>query len=186
MTYEQGPYRRFEDDDILYKSKFDTLPKILAIILLVVVLALIAGSIYGFSLRKSRGQAYRMADPSPEKVINLSKKKSSKLAAYNSIGQMRPVTKPEGSGDSGTLLIVSPWFSYPEGDIQLFEEIAQKDRLIKTIISNYFMSYTKSDLISKGEKKIKEELREQINNQLVLGKINSVYFDQYIFFDSQK
>ncbi|MBP5174723.1 MAG: flagellar basal body-associated FliL family protein, partial [Treponema sp.] len=88
--------------------------------------------------------------------------------------------------DAGTLLIVSPWFSYPEGDIQLFEEIAQKDRLIKTIISNYFMSYTKSDLISKGEKKIKEELRDQINDQLVLGKINSVYFDQYIFFDAQK
>ena len=48
------------------------------------------------------------------------------------------------------------------------------------------MSYTKSDLISKGEKKIKEELRDQINDQLVLGKINSVYFDQYIFFDAQK
>ena len=99
---------------------------------------------------------------------------------------MRQTTKTEDAGDPGTLLIVSPWFSYPDGDIQLYEELSQKDRLIKTIISNYFMSYTKGELIDKGEKKIKEELKEQINNQLVMGKITTVYFDQYIFFDSRE
>ena len=185
MEYEQGPFRRFEDDDILYKDKFEGLPKILTGIVIVILIAIIGGSVYGLSLRKTQGQAYRKADPSPEKVINLSKKKSKKLAAYNSLGQMRPVTKPEKNGEQGSLLIVSPWFSYPDGDVELFEEISQKDRLIKTIISNYFMSYTKTELIGKGEKKIKEDLKEQINSQLIMGKINAVYFDSYIFFDMQ-
>ena len=48
---------------------------------------------------------------------------------------------------------------------------------------NYFSGYTEKELLAKGERNVKEELCSLINEQLVLGKIKNVYFDQYLFFE---
>ena len=95
---------------------------------------------------------------------------------------MRPMTKPEPNDETGSVMVVTPWFSFPDGDTPLYEEISQKDRLIKNIIFEYFTTHTKSELLQTGEKTIKEELTEQINEQLVMGKITKLYFDEYQFF----
>lgn len=47
----------------------------------------------------------------------------------------------------------------------------------------YFASHTQKELYTIGEKKIKEELLNQINEQLIFGKIKAVYFDDYFYFD---
>ena len=63
------------------------------------------------------------------------------------------------------------------------EELAQKERQEKSIIIGYFSSYTKEELMAMGEQKVKEGIREKINEQMVMGQISSVYFDDYMFFE---
>ena len=173
-------YERFDG----YRFQESKLPKILTIILIAVAAFLVVGTIIAFASKKALpGQKYRPADPSPEKVVTKSQKSSSKLTT-TSLGQLRVATKPETDG-SNAVLVVSPWFSYLDGDVQLFEEISQKDVQLKSIISGYFSSKSKSELLSSGEKKVKEEIKEQINAHLVLGKIEALYFEDYLFFDEK-
>lgn len=159
------------------------LNKVLLAVLLALVVILVCGTAVGLvSGTHKKSPQYRRADPSPQKVTH-SGKKNQKLDAFTELGQIRAVTKAEEGEEGGILLVVSPWFSYQSGDTALFEELAQKNRQEKAIILNYFGSYTEKELLAKGERNVKEELLSLINEQLVLGKITNVYFDQYLFFE---
>ncbi|MBQ1661534.1 MAG: flagellar basal body-associated FliL family protein [Treponema sp.] len=176
-----NPYERFEKAS--YPQKDSGLPKILLFVLIGVVLVFVLGTIIALATKKGNiGHAYRHSDPSPEKVVNRSQHSSKRLTTAK-LGQLRVTTLGETDGNGGSVLVVSPWFSYPEGDVQLFEEISQKDRLIKSIVHSYFSGKSKSQLLSLGEKKVKDELKTKINEQLVLGDVEAVYFDEYIFFE---
>ena len=50
-----------------------------------------------------------------------------------------------------------------------------------TKLLDYFAGHTQKEILSLGEKKVKEELLFKINEQLVMGKISALYFDDYIF-----
>lgn len=171
MNFENAPY----------PEKTSALPRILFFILLFVVAFFVVGTGIAFAVKKGNlGHEYRHAEPSPEQVVNRSLKSSTKLKTSR-LGQLRISTAGDTEDDKA-ILCVSPWLSYPDNDVQLFEEIFQKERLFKSIISSYFSGKSKKQLLSIGEKKIKEELRQQINSQLILGKITAIYFDDYIFF----
>ncbi len=188
MNYDDftpnGPssqYRRFEDDPYPYEQS--KAPKILLRILIILIAVFVLITVIALATKKaSLGKNYRQSDPTPETVINRARKSNSKVKT-TSLGQFRISTKPESSQAKGILLVVSPWFSYPDDDVQLFEEIFQKTRKIKSIITEYFSGHTKSELLSIGEKKVKEELKELINGQLVMGPIKEIYFEQYMFFE---
>ncbi len=157
--------------------------RILLIILIALIVIFVGGT--AVSIAKNGGEIkskYRHADPTPKQVINTSLKTNSRLSAYTDVGQIRTVTKGSDSR-TGILLLVSPWFSYQANDTALFEELAQKDKLEKSIIIGFFSEYTKDELLAMGEQKIKEDIKNRINNELVLGKIKDVYFDQYLFFE---
>jgi flagellar FliL protein len=102
--------------------------------------------------------------------------------AYTSLGQMRVATLPATAESTGDLLIVTAWFSYPAGDSAFAEEIFQKTRKLKTVVTDFFSRHTKQNLLDKGEDAVKKELTQNINAELVLGSIESLYFDNYIFF----
>ena len=149
-----------------------------------VVAVLLLGTIVAFASRKAApGKSIRKADPSPQKVINMSAATDEKVAAYTTLGELRAVTKAPDEKSDGTVLVVTPWFSYPDGDTVLFEELSDKSRQLKGLITSYFGGYTVTELHAMGEKKVKEDLLHLINEQLVLGKITSVYFDSYVFFE---
>ncbi len=157
---------------------------VLLAVLVVMFLTLVAGTVVAFTKNKAEiGTRYRHADPTPKQVISASLSTDSKLSAYTDLGQIRVVTKSPDKGHTGTLIIVSPWFSYPSSDTPLFEELAQKSQKEKSIIVNYFGQKTRQELLTMGEQAVKKELKERINNELVLGTITNVYFDQYLFFD---
>jgi flagellar FliL protein len=125
--------------------------------------------------------AYRKTDPSPKKIVNMSAGKENSVDAFTDMDQIRVVTKDDDGNSS--VVVVTPWFSYPTGDKTLFEELSQKDRLIKSIFVNYFSSMTLNEIRAKGEQGVKNELLKKINGELVMGKIRAVYFDEYIFID---
>lgn len=155
-------------------------------------LLICAGAVFAFILitvtsfklinREKMGE-YRKQDPSPEKVVNLSARKNDKVSAYTALGEIRAVTKDAAESGKKGIVCVRPWFSYPEGDSVMFEELSDKNRKIKLIFSEYFGQFTTKELYSRGEKKVKEDLLELINEELVLGKITGVYFDAYIFLE---
>lgn len=78
-------------------------------------------------------------------------------------------------------LVLSVWFSHDKDDTPFTEELEAKNRKIKAIIADFFSQYTQKELMTMKEINIKQTLLQLINEQLVLGKINNLYFNQYIF-----
>ncbi|MCQ2576577.1 MAG: hypothetical protein MJ162_07515 [Treponema sp.] len=176
----------FFDTIINRWKKLSLLNQILYLIIVAILCVIIFTTIFAAITKKiSPGKNYRNADPLPtEKTIsNLNKKSDETVAAYTGIGTIRAITaaSPEAEDEMGTPLVVTPWFTYPEGDTVFFEELSRKRILITGIITNYFLQYTEEQLLSFSEEKIKADLLELINSQLSLGKISRLYFTDYIF-----
>jgi flagellar FliL protein len=162
--------------------KNEMLNKILSLIAAALALGIVTVSAVFLIERNGRMEsAYRKTDPSPKKIVNMSAGKENSVDAFTDMDQIRVVTKDDDGNSS--VVVVTPWFSYPTGDKTLFEELSQKDRLIKSIFVNYFSSMTLNEIRAKGEQGVKNELLKKINGELVMGKIRAVYFDEYIFID---
>lgn len=157
---------------------------VLTIILIAVIVFIAAGTLYALAVKKTGiGKQYRKADPSPKQIINASIKNNSRVSAFTELGQIRTITKSPDDTHTGTMVIISPWFSYEANDTILLEELSQKSQQEQAIIINYFGQNTKTELLAKGEDKVKEEIKNLLNEQLILGKIQKVFFDQYLFFE---
>lgn len=113
----------------------------------------------------------RPADPIPTPLQN--------QETYTLLGTLRTGTKD----DPSIPLVVEPWFYYDSTDISFYQELQQKSRKIRAIITDYFTGYTKAELQQKGEQKVKEEIKSAINQVLVLGALDALYFNDYTFFD---
>ena len=168
--------------------KAETFNKVLTVTAICLVGIIAAGTIVGFATKKAvPGKNLRDADPEPteRQIENLNKKSTEKIDAYNGLGTLRAVTlsDPKNPDDTGTPVVITPWFSYPDGDTVFFEELSRKRLLLAGIITNYFSTHTKKQLLTITEDKIKSELLEQINAQLSLGKIVQIYFTDYIFLE---
>ena len=105
------------------------------------------------------------------------------IVAYYELGTLRIVTSGSDKDDLSTVLVVSPWLAYPAGDTVFYEELARKKGLIKGIFQAYFSSKSKEELLEETEVKIEENLKEEINTQLSLGKISDIYLTDYIFLE---
>ena len=150
------------------------------------VLIILFGTVIGLASRKAApGKNLRDADPAPtpREIENLNKKLDDKIAAYTGLGTIRCITAPENEEDIGTAVVITPWLSYPEGDTVFFEELARKRLIITGIFTSYFGAYTKVELLSRTEDKIKQDILEQINEQMSLGKISGIYLTDYIFLE---
>lgn len=159
-------------------------------ILLIIIGALIGliliGTIIGFATKTAKpGKYLRTPDPSPDQIESLNKKRSDKIDAYTGINTLRILTLPadEESGKMGASMVVTPWFSYPEGDTEFFEELSRKRNVIAGIITNYFTTKTKEEILHNSEEEIKAFLKEEINSQMTVGRITDLYFTDYLFLD---
>ena len=126
------------------------------------------------------GKGLRRSDPSPEQVASTFQKEHKK--AFTKIGQLRSSTAPD-ENDHRAVVVLTPWLSYAGDDEAFYEELDSKLRSIKAIISGYFVDYTVDQLLSQGEALVKADLLTLINEQLVLGKVTDIYFNEYQFLD---
>ena len=169
------------------KIKLNT---VLYSIIIALVIVLIIGTITGL-VKKNES-------PSDEvllqqgKAINLSAPANTDFVAYYEIGSIRIVTTKKLNTEDITdqndlentcVLVVNTWVSYAEGDTVFYEEIARKRGVIKGICTTYFSERSKEYLLSITETKVEQELMELINAQLSLGKIQDLYFTDYIFLE---
>ena len=171
-----------------------TLDKILLIIIFSLIVFIAAGTVMGLVSRKAGNSSGKSAkakktnitvvEPTQKEITSLNKHSEQKIASFTGIGRIRILIKQsEDAADAGTPLVVEPWFTYDETNFELYEELSKKRILISGLISNYFSSKTRMELFSTSEDKIKADLLNEINSQLVLGKIIQIYFTDFIFLE---
>lgn len=156
--------------------------KILTILIFIIIFIIVGGSIAAIATGKTvPGTAYRKADPAS--VTEIKDFDPGELSSFKEFGTLRALTKSTDESSRGTVIVITPWFSYHTTDSAFYEELFQKRRLMTSIFMTYFSSKTKNELLSLGEKRIKKELLEKINSELIMSKIQSIYFDDYMFLD---
>ncbi len=101
------------------------------------------------------------------------------LETFTLLGVLRTGTRD----DPSIPVVVEPWFHYDSSDVPFYQELQQKSRKIRTVVTDYFPRYTKEELQRMGEQTVKEQLLTAINSLLVLGKIERLYFNDFAFLD---
>lgn len=126
---------------------------------------------------KAKSPAVPVVKAEPQKPLE------DTLYSYKNLGRIRAATAPEKDKKSGTTVVLTPLISYTKDDNEFFEELSRKNAMIKSVFVNYFSARTTSLLKSKSETQIKTELLSELNEILVLNKIQDIYFEDLIFLD---
>ena len=164
------------------------LDKILSIIVIILLITIFAGTVFALLKNKKSFQKQKQLI-SQGKAVSLMAPKNDNQFSYFNLGSLRVLTKSENDSlqeteqNMGTVLLVTPWISYPSDDTIFFEEISRKKTVIAGIIQDYFSDYSKLELLTQTEVKIEENLIKEVNNHLSLGKIQQIYFTDYIFLE---
>ena len=112
-------------------------------------------------------------NPAPDKV--LAADASGKTAIFADIGLLRART-----ADSAPITVVlSPFIPYPSDDVAFREELVSKTRSMRSLILDWFAARKIGEIDALGEKKVKQSLIDGINSLLVMGKIDTVFFEEY-------
>jgi len=158
------------------ENSMNKINKVLLSILAGIIIIIVALSAIAVCTKNVHpGEGLRHEDPLPKSV-------GGTKTAFNHIGQIRAFTR--GNEKSAkSVLVLTPWFEYDGNDKAFYEELDRKHLSLKALLTKYFSNHTKAELLKKGESQIKSELKAQINENLVLGKISEIYFNDYLFLD---
>lgn len=167
-------------------KKRSTFDKVMIIIIFVLIGIITIGTIIGVVFKnpeKNQNGINQSTDTKPveKQIESLNKQLDDKVAAYTGLGTIRAVTLPAKNEDFGSAVVITPWFSYPEGDSQFFEELSRKRILLINIFTSYFSSHTTEEITKVGEEVVKNDLLTALNEELSLGQISKLYFTDYIF-----
>ena len=118
------------------------LDKILSIIVIILLITIFAGTVFALLKNKKSFQKQKQLI-SQGKAVSLMAPKNDNQFSYFNLGSLRVLTKPENNSlqetqNMGTVLLVTPWISYPSDDTIFFEEISRKKTVISGIIQDYF------------------------------------------------
>ena len=160
------------------EKKINSINKILSIILLALFALLLFMTITAFISVKIKSKKNLQNSKSSFEV---SESKDDTLKVFAGLGRIRCSLKPEGDTDVRCPVVISPWFNYDKNDIQFYEELSKKAPLFKSLISSYFTNGTKTHFQEIGEEQVKKEILSILNEHLVLGKIDELFFSEYIF-----
>lgn len=174
--------------------------KILSIIIVFLLLIIIAVTVVTLS-RNKKNLSDEQELVAQGKAVSLMAPKNDDKISYFNLGSIRILTLPDNRGLSpvededtaanieknienlGTVLLITPWISYSSSDTIFFEEISRKKPMLCGIFQNYFSQFSKKELLSQSENIIEENITNQINSHLSLGKIQGIYFTDYIFLE---
>ena len=154
-------------------TKNITLNKILVAVVIFLFLMILGTTI----AVKTKSPAVPVVKAQPQKPLK------DNLYSYKNLGRIRAVTATEKNKKSGTTVVLTPLISYTKDDKEFFEELSRKNAMIKSVFVNYFSARTISQLKSKTDQQIKTELLAELNEILVLNKIQDIYFEDLIFLD---
>ena len=141
----------------------------LLIFLLLIVAILICGTVYGLFFR---GTPSRQA-PQP---VSAQGAVQSAAQTFTGIGRVRVPT----AGPQPGMAVIFVSFVYNPDDKVFTEELVLKIKDFRDIIAGYIGSFTLEDLLVYEEEELKRELLRRFNAVLRLGKIEVLYFSEFM------
>jgi len=128
----------------------------------VMVIILIAGTIYGFV---KRGKS---AAPAPEAAGGEN--------IFSGIGRLRiPTADPQPE-----TLIISIAFPYDKNDRPFSEELASRLSWFKAATTDYLGAFTAEEIAALDTDMVNKELLKRYNSQLRLGQIKELYITEFM------
>ena len=175
------------------KREVDGMPRLLLaayrilIVIVIILVALIAGGTILAAIGSGTAQAASTAGPTgpagPEELAarrSRPAEDSGRNSAYfTGVGRIRAAT----ADARAATVIVSIAFPYDKNDAAFSEELAARTRDFRQVAVELFSSYTGERLRRVGETELKAELLRRYNALLRLGKIDAVYFNDYLVVD---
>ena len=158
----------------------DKVNKVLLYIIAGLVFIILIGSIFGLISKKNNSVEVLMSEG---KLENLVEPIDTDEIEYFELGRMRIIPKLDEGDNEGTVMVISPWLSYPAGDTVFYEELSRKQGVIKGVFISNFSSLTKNEILSITEEKLINDLIIEINSKLSLGKISNIYYTDYLFLE---
>ena len=152
------------------KGGLGPVEKTLAVILGVIVLVLVAGSIYGLAsgtrAKKLARDAGIAALPAGSDV-------------FTAIGTIRASTK-----DSPPSVVVATIsFPYPADDSAFAEELEKKTSALRAAAVSWFSERSAADLVPAYSGSVKTGLRDSFNALLSLGKVDEIWLSDFSVID---
>lgn len=170
------------------RNRYELLTVALMSVSALLLFAILGGTIWAFASGRANPGGSRagaaagstsllqggVENPSPAEV--LASDATGKTLVFGDIGVLRA---PTADRDPVTV-VVSPYFPYPSGDIAFREELVGKTRAIRAAIRDWFAGKTLREITGMGEEAVKAALIGEINALFVLGKIDTLYFADYL------
>jgi flagellar basal body-associated protein FliL len=142
--------------------------RILLIIILLILTILLGGTLYALIVREE-----------PDAPPPVSAPAGAETAVFTGLGRLRfPAAGPEG----GTV-VLSVAFPYYPGDRPFSEELASRVRDLRELTIAYLGSLSAAELADAGEALIKQELLSRYNAAFRLGRIETLYFDDFMIIE---
>ena len=111
----------------------------------------------------------------PDERIEVSRE-SGQGQTFTGIGRLRIST---ADPQPGMVILFVSFVFYPE-DKAFSEELALRIKDFRNIITGYIGSFSTAELQKQGEEGIKAELLQRFNAILRLGKIETIYFSDFM------
>jgi flagellar basal body-associated protein FliL len=102
--------------------------------------------------------------------------------SFTGIGRQRTVLRGERDGN-GSTVIIRVVFPYDAADTAFTEELARNIGAFRETISAYFAAMTVADPRLRDEAAMKAELLDRFNMRLRLGKIDRLFFSEFLIID---
>jgi flagellar basal body-associated protein FliL len=172
----------------------------LAIIAAALVLVILGGTVYAFFLKAPVAPAATSGADAVEKVLGATSASGEVPGAaatpggpaalpaadiFTGIGRLRiaAVNTAGADSDSPATVLLSITFPYPGTDRAFTEELVGKVSEFRSIAAAYFAALSAAEVLNLDEAKAKAEILRRYNAELRLGKIEVLYFNDYMLLE---
>jgi flagellar basal body-associated protein FliL len=167
-----------------------TIHKFLCAVLVVLLAVIIAGTIAAFVSKKAASQvsggSAAAADQPP--LPPAAAVGDSSIKIFSGIGRLRAPLKPDTRMQTGiesvpATVVIEPYFSYNSNDRAFSEELATHIRDFRAATLGYYAALPASSPVLNNDEAMKTELLKCYNSVLRLGKINELYFTNFMIIE---
>ncbi|GHV75247.1 hypothetical protein AGMMS49942_00680 [Spirochaetia bacterium] len=146
--------------------------RVLLAVALLLVLVILGGTLYALVFRP------KAAPPQSPQTA------PSEANIFTGLGRLRcPTAGGSMAGTNPGLVILQAAFPYAPGDRAFSEELVSRIRELRNISAAYFAALTVEELGRKDEAEVKAELLARYNGVLRLGRIETLYFNEYMLIE---
>jgi flagellar basal body-associated protein FliL len=156
--------------------------RFMVLLALVLIVFLIAGTIYSFFRAPGSSPLFRLGDTGAGQTDS-AESAGDTVSVFTGIGRLRIPLASSGTASSGGTLILSIAFPYPPGDRAFTEELASRIGDFRAIATEYFSSLPAEKLVNLDEDAAKAEILRRYNANLRLGRIAALYFNDLMIVD---